>query len=595
MKISLRRIVFLLAASLVPLAVACTSGDVDEPAEPAAPAPPQPAASQQPGAPQPPAQPAAPQGTASSALPPPQPVVPAPIPPSRPAPKPSTDPQFGGTLRVVSVGSVQSFDPLWTTASATGNVSTTILEGLFSYTHDWALGPVLLDSWSSSPDGLTWTFKIRDGVKFHDGTPLTTKEVIGTLNRQKDRAPVFKLVWKEFGPETFEELVKAQDNLTFTINLQEPTLLAINALGPQNFAPQIITESWYTIPATESAPGTPVGTGPFKFDKWTPGDRWSAVRYTGYKPHSNPADGRSGGHVAYVDKVEWIEIPDQTARVAALQVGQLDMAQEFPADLIPRLENDPNVVLYANPPNRLLGHFNHVRPPFNNPQVRQALVIAYRNADALLLAAGDPNFMRLCPSLMQCGSAWESAAGAEGFYAAEDLERARQLVRDAGFEGAKVRLMDPVDRQPAHGAALVTREVLESLGFDVDFQVMDWATMVSQRARPDEWEFFHTWSGVTVRSGPVGHLMFGELQYDAWFNEYQDVSHKQRDLFGQLARSTSEEDQKRLMDEFQQYFYEDAIFLQVGEFFSKWAAREEVKGLFSGEGGQGPFNVWLDR
>ena len=155
--------------------------------------------------------------------------------------------------------------------------------------------------------------------------------------------------------------------------------------------------------------------------------------------------------------------------------------------------------------------------------------------------------------------------------------------------------MDPADRQPAHGAAQVTREVLEDLGFDVDFQVMDWATMVAQRARPDDWEFFHTWSGVTVRSGPVGHLMFGELQHEAWFNNYADEEGKQRALFSKLARATSEDEQFELMEEFQEYFYEDAIFLQVGEFFSRWAARVEVKGLFSGAGGQNPYDAWLVR
>ena len=140
-----------------------------------------------------------------------------------------------GTLRIASVGSVQSFDPLWTTASGTGNVSSTILEGLLAYNEDWSIGKMLLDTWETSSDGLTWTFKIRDGVKFHDGTPLTSAEVVGTLNRQKDRAPVFKLVWKDFGQEAFEDFVKPVDDLTFTLNFKEQTGLALDAIAPQSF------------------------------------------------------------------------------------------------------------------------------------------------------------------------------------------------------------------------------------------------------------------------------------------------------------------------------------------------------------------------
>ena len=102
----------------------------------------------------------------------------------------------GGHLRISSVGSVQSFDPLWTTASSTGNVSSLILEALFAYKEDNTIGKMLVDDWTVSSDGLKWTFKIRDGVEFHNGTLLTTDQVIGTLRRQSERAPVFKLVWE---------------------------------------------------------------------------------------------------------------------------------------------------------------------------------------------------------------------------------------------------------------------------------------------------------------------------------------------------------------------------------------------------------------
>ncbi len=500
----------------------------------------------------------------------------------------------GGILRIASVGSVQSFDPLWTTASATANVSGTILEGLIAYTKDYGLGKQLLDSWETSADGLTWTFRIRSGVKFHDGRPLTTKQVVCTLDRQKDGAPLLKLIRQEFGYQNFQEFVQAKDDLTFTIRLREPTGLVLNAIGPQNFTPQIVTEEWCAVPQTQSAPGNPIGTGPYRFESWRPGDRWTAVRYEGYVPSPEPADGDAGGHVAYIDRVDYLEIPDQTTRVAALEVGDVDLVQEFPPDLIPRIERNPRIALYDTTALRLLGHFNHTKPPFDNVEARRALVMAYDNEKALLAAVGDPDFMKLCPSLLQCGTQWETSAGSQGLYNAKRVAEAKQIIERLGLKGTKVRLMDPTDRQPAHGAAQVTREVLEELGFDVDFQVMDWATMVSRRADPNLWEFFHTWSGITVRASPVGHLLFGELQYNAWFNKYQDVPGKQRQLFSQLLRAKTEDELKRLNEEFQTYFYEDAIFLQIGEFFGKWGAHVKVKGLHSGAGGQNPYDKWIE-
>jgi len=190
----------------------------------------------------------------------------------------------GGHLRISSVGSVQSFDPLWTTASSTGNVSSLILEALFAFKEDNTLGKMLVDSWDVSSDGLKWTFKVRSGVEFHDGTPLTSDQVIGTLRRQSERAPVFKLVWETFGPASFDDFIKKEGNLSFSVNLNSQTGLVLDALGPQNFTPQIVLESWYSLPATESAPGTPIGTGPYRFESWTPGDRWTAIPYSNYSP-----------------------------------------------------------------------------------------------------------------------------------------------------------------------------------------------------------------------------------------------------------------------------------------------------------------------
>jgi len=230
----------------------------------------------------------------------------------------------GGHLRIISDGATQSFDPLWTTASGTANVSSTILEGLFDFKADNSVGKMLVESWDVSSDSLKWTFKIREGVEFHNGEALTTEQVIGTLRRQSERAPVFKLVQEKFGPESFDDFITKDNDLEFSLNLTEKTGLVIDAVGPQSFAAQIVTESWYTLPATESAPGTPIGTGPYRFESWTPGDRWSAIPFENYSPSSDPSDGESGAHTAFFDRVSYIEISDHSTRIAALQTGAAD-------------------------------------------------------------------------------------------------------------------------------------------------------------------------------------------------------------------------------------------------------------------------------
>ena len=504
----------------------------------------------------------------------------------------------GGHLRIISDGATQSFDPLWTTASGTANVSSTILEGLFDFKADNSVGKVLVESWDVSSDSLKWTFKIREGVEFHNGTPLTTDQVIGTLRRQSERSPVFKLVQEKFGPESFDDFITKDNDLEFSVNLTEQTGLVIDALGPQSFASQIVIESWYLLPATESAPGTPIGTGPYRFESWTPGDRWSAIPFENYSPSSDPSDGESGAHTAFFDRVSYIEISDHSTRIAALQTGAADMVQEFSQDLLPRLQADPNVQLIASPPFRLVGMFNYQIPPWNDPEhgrdLRRALVMAYDNEKALLAAAGTQDRINLCASLTQCGTVWENNAGSEDMYNAKRIEDAKKIVTDAGYEGYTIRLMDPADRQPAHGAAQVTREVLEDIGFNVDLRVMDWATMTQDRATKDRWEFFHTWTGQAHRLGPIGHLRNGPLQFETWFNQYNDVDGTQRALYDVLGRATDPAKIDEAMTAMQQHFYDDAIFLLVGEFFSNWAASNNVMGLHGGAGGQKPYDKWFE-
>jgi peptide/nickel transport system substrate-binding protein len=280
------------------------------------------------------------------------------------------------------------------------------------------------------------------------------------------------------------------------------------------------------------------------------------------------------------------------SRVAALETAQVHVLDEFKADFAPRVKANPELDLFvAKPGNRLLGHFNHVRPPFNKREARLAVTLAYDAEKALRAGAGDPAFWRLCPNIIACGTRWETAAGSAGYYNAKKLAEARSLVEKAGVKGAKVRILQPLDMPVLPDAAEISREILKDIGFDVDLQAMDWATLGTRRTNPDLWEYFHTWSGVIRVVGP---LIFPEFQYNAWFNKYQDEAGKQRDLFAKIARAPTFEEQFKLLEEFQKYFYEDAIFVQIGEFFPPLASRKEVKG-FNPQPFPVFWGVWLEK
>jgi peptide/nickel transport system substrate-binding protein len=516
--------------------------------------------------------------------------IPAPEPIMIPAPAPAPPPvdiemaRMGGTLRAVPHGSLKSLDAQWTTVTVTANVRHHLQEGLFTLDDNLALQPQLAESWQSSPDLLTTTVKLRDGLEFHSGETLKAGDLVGSFNKVKDVATLWKLVATEFGG-----VISALDDRTLQIQVSEPTALVLDSLmTEQSFPPIAVPESAYSLPQTESAP-EPVGTGPFKFESWSPGDRWTMVRYDDYNPSAHPTSGLAGRHVAFVDRVEWIEIADQAARLAALEVGEVDLLDFFSPTLADRVFSseavDPVVVM----PGEQMGvYLNHLKPPFDNKNVRRALQLAYPMESALKLSVGGNDALwRLCPTYYTCGTRWENTVGTEN-YNAQDLDQARQLVKEAGFEGTTVRLMAAQDMPWFPQLSLVTREVLEDVGFVVDFQAMDWATLTTRRADPELWEAFHTGSGTTVTP-----LTKSTLTKNGWFNRYQDESGKMAELLAEFTRAKTAADQVELIGELQAQAFEDVPYVLIGEVARLFAAGKNVQG-FKPAHYFLVFDVWLE-
>ena len=521
---------------------------------------------------------------AVAAIPTPEPIM---VPAPAPAPAPPMDvdmARMGGSLRVVPHGSLKSLDAQWTTVTVTANVRHHLQEGLFTLDDGLRLQPQLAESWQSSPDGLTTTVKLRDGIRFHSGETLKASDLVGSFNKVKDVATLWKLVVTEFGGT-----ISAPDDLTIQVQVDEPTALVLDSLmTQQSFPPIAVPESVHSLPQTESAP-EPIGTGPFKFESWSPGDRWTMVRNDDYSPSALPTSGLAGRHVAYMDRVEWIEIADQAARVAALEVGEVDLLDFFSPTLAERVFSSDAVVPVVVMPGEQMGvYLNHLKPPFNDKNVRRALQLAYPMEDALTLSVGGNDALwRLCHTYYTCGTRWENTVGADN-YNAQDVDQARQLIKDAGFEGTTVRLMAAQDMPWFPQLSLVTREVLEDIGFDVDFQAMDWATLTTRRADPELWEAFHTGSGTTVTP-----LTKSTLTKNGWFNRYQDESGRMAELLGEFTRARNAAEQADLIGELQAQAFEDVPYVLIGEVARLFATGNNVRG-FQPAHYFLVFDVWLE-
>jgi len=575
---------FLFAAALLgvlALVVACRPAQAPAPTKPAPAAPAPPPAP----APTPAPVPAPVPAPAPAPAPPiPVPAAPALVPP--PPPAPVTGPKRGGTLRFVPHADPTTLDPHWTTAYIVRNYGYHTMDTLFSMDEGFRIQPQMVERWEVSPDNMTYTFTLREGLAWHDGRPVTAEEAVLSLKRWGKKDAQGKLLLAA------TESLEALDAKTFRLRLKEPFGLVLEALGkPSSYVPFILPKEDALKSPDEAASGR-IGSGPFKLVEWQPGNKVVYARNEAYKPRPEPPSGLAGGKIAYLDRMEWIIVPDRETQIAGLKTRTFDFLENPLNDHFDVLARDPGNQIWVVP----LGgqawlRFNVLHPPFDNVWARRAVQAAADQAKYLSAAYGPEKFWRKCGALFLCGGPWETAVGSEELLAA-DLAKGKEYLARAQYDGRPVVLMAPTDIPSLFNAAQVSNALFRDLGMKVDFQAMDWATLVKRRAERKKveeggWNAFHTSAVFFDVMDPSVHAAIGP-----WFGWYQNP--KMEDLKARWVRAVDPAEKKRLVEEIQRLYYEDVPFVNLGQFFTIRAARTYVKGHINHPV---PFlwNVWLDK
>jgi peptide/nickel transport system substrate-binding protein len=475
------------------------------------------------------------------------------------------DPRTGGTIKAIPQASFASMDPQWTTATITLYPAVNTMEGAFTRDDNLNPQPQLVEKWDTPDGGKTWNLTLRSGLKFHNGDPVTAADMVGTWKRSAEKSGFGRLV-----VGTFQGSVEAIDDLTFRFNLGEGTGLVIDSLTTigNSRAPWVSGKEIWSQELTDKKDFI-VGTGPFKFSRWDPGDRVVLERWDDYQSRTNPTSWLAGRHKVFVDFVEFIEVPDPAARVAALETGEVDWVDEYSNALASRIQNSTNAVfLTAEPGRHVVMMGNRAKPPFDNDLAMRAVQVAL-DADKLMkaFAGGDKGvFWDTCPGRLGCSfnaGPMTSTAGQE-YYNQKDLEKGRQLVKEAGVEGAHIRLMSPEDLVGFGDYTKPFAELLTDLGFDVEYQATDWATVTTRRADPDLWEVFPTGGKLGFGGGLTPITRTGWTK-EGWFQNYQDPGGRMSALFDQFAREIDPAKQKSLMDQIQLLAYEGMPEWYIGQ------------------------------
>jgi peptide/nickel transport system substrate-binding protein len=457
-----------------------------------------------------------------------------------------------------------------------------VFDTLFAIDSKFKPHPQMVGEFSVSSDKLTYSFVLRDGLKFHDGEPVRGADCVASLQRWMVRDTLGQSL------AAAGAAISGGNDKSFTIRLKERFPLLIDALAKVSSLPPFIMPERLAKTDPYKQVTEMVGSGPFKFVKseFQPGNKAVYVKNADYVPRPEPVDWASGGKVVKVDRVEWLVVPDAATKTAALQAGEADWWENPPADLWPVLGANSDIVLTSSDPIRGTGclRFNWLYPPFDNVKMRQAVLLVASQPDIMTAFVGDRSNWDLCASFFTCGGPMANNAGSEALTGKRDYDRARQLVKDAGYKGEKIVLLDAVDQPLIHAEALVAADEMKKLGLNVEYVASDWGTVVTRRASkkpPAEggWNMFETgWTGSDLLD-PAANVMLRANGDHAWFGWPTDD--KLEALRAEWLKAGDLEQRQVIAAQIQQRAFDVVPYVPTGQFEAKTALRRNIKGYVS--------------
>jgi peptide/nickel transport system substrate-binding protein len=555
---------------IAPLAAACS-----QPAAPAKPADTKPAApaattapaAAKPGETKPAAPVAASQPTAAAKT------------EAQPAAKPAAaagEPKKGGTLKWAIIGEPPALDVQFTTATVTANIGWHMWEGLFTISADQAPKMDLLEKYDAASDGKKVTMTLRKDVMFHNDKEVTSADVVASLKRYGE------ITARGKGAFTELEAMDAPDKYTVTMTFKQPrtTILPIFLSRPEALImPADLATKFGKDKATEF-----IGSGPYKFMEHQPDRMVRIGRFDKYAARAEAADGPSGKKVAYIDEIQFIPVPEESVRADGVGTGEYHYGDSLAPDSYARLKGVAGVEADIGKPYYwAAAYFNKKEGLFTNVKLRQAVQAALSVEPIAAAAFGVPEFYRIDPSLAAPETPWFTDAGKD-VWNKPDPAKAKALLQEAGYDGTPIRWLATKEYFYNYNAAVVYKQQLEAVGFKVDVQVMDWATLIKRRSDPKEYDVFIT--GTSSYNHPILLNVFGD-GWPGWW-----TLPEKNDVAGKVMTETDPKKQQELIVRMQELVYEDVPLHKYGEYFALRARSTKLQGTINPPD---PFmwNAWL--
>jgi peptide/nickel transport system substrate-binding protein len=484
--------------------------------------------------------------------------------------------QGANVLRYVPQATLANPDPIWTTATVAALHGYMVWDTLYGIDEGLIGRPQMLAGHQVSSDGLTWTMTLRDGLLWHDGEKVLSRDCIPSIQRWGKR--------DGFGQRLMSQTaeMKVVDDKSFTIRLTKPFPVMPYALGANGcfIMPERIAKTDAFTQISEY-----VGSGPFRFlkDEWISGASAAWAKNEKYVPRQEPPSYFSGGKVVNFDRVEW-KVMDPSTAQAALQRGEVDWWENPIFDMLPMLKKQVDIRIEVLDPLGALGvvAVNHTQPPFDNPKLLQAILVAINQQDYLDAVLGDQQELGKNAGFFIPGSPFASDVDMDKILGKRDVALAKKMVAESGYKGEPIVLMSPSDQAQLQAMAQVTDAFYKSIGLNSQYTSMDWGTLVSRRAKHEPssqggWNSFcTTWGGLSV-SNPGSHYPLRGNGNGGWFGWPTDP--EMEALREKWFEAPDLDAQKAVCRDMQALAFQHLPFFPTGAWFTPTAHRSNLSGF----------------
>ena len=487
----------------------------------------------------------------------------------------------GGELTAGQYAGANSIDPHFSASYPSRTLLFGTYETLITVDNNGTPIPMLAERWEVSPDGQTFRFYLRHGVKFQNGKEMTSVDVVASLKRYAKISPERIVMAPVTG-------IEAEDPYTVAIKVNGPYPTFIDRLSSP-------TSPCSIIPAEEAGKDinktNPIGTGPFQMAEWVPGDHLVLTRFPGYTPNtavSGPI-GLGGNKHAYLDKVTLRVITESGARVAALEAGQTQFAEDVPPQAAKRLRDGKKFVVQDLPTFQMpVINLNLIAPPTDNLKVRQAMQAALDMSE-VVAAAADNGPHLTDHALVWQGNAMYSDSG-KPLYDQHDTAKAKALLKEAGYNGEPV-VFDVGTLGFMSRMGIVIAEELGEAGLNVKMQTMDLPTLLSALNGDAGWNMLTNGYGSQPFLGAYAYqrLLDGDFNLARLKSDPEMAA-----LWKQFNAAADPAARKQVFEQIQARVYDQVYYIKLGTIGMTYGLAPGVKGFQAWPGAARFWNVSLE-